>query len=301
MHSTPVKRHNPYAGLAGTWIRGSFHGHCSENSQCASVPLADSARMYHEAGAGFVTLTDHDVITDLSSIQSDYPDLAFIQGFEYSSRENVVFAGPGVSPLYELALEDALDEASGLLTIVAHPDRWGKNKKYWTLPMLEELGTWPDGTEVFNGHYGIESALASGRWPLYNEFWDQLLTAGHRLWGYANDDFHDPEDFGNAFNMVLVEEATPSAVIVAAKSGRCYASTGILLEEISVCDERISVRVNMACQGRFVGPGGTVLSSSDGFLFKYLPGDEAYVRFEAESECGRIFLQPMFLATEVDV
>jgi len=29
----------------------------------------------------------------------------------------------------------------------------------------------------------------------YADFWNELLTAGHRLWGVANDDFHDPDDF----------------------------------------------------------------------------------------------------------
>lgn len=294
MQSSPVMLSNPYAEVSGTWIRGSFHGHCSENSSCSSVPLAESVRRYHEIGAGFVTLTDHDVVTDLSEVKTAYPDLAFLPGFEYSTRENVVFAGPGVGPLYELSLEDALSRASDLLTIVAHPQRWGKSREYWTLPMLEELGTWPDGTEVYNGHYGIERALAQGRWPLYTEFWDELLTAGHRLWGYANDDFHDSDDFGNAFNMVLVDEISPTAVIKAAKSGHCYASTGILLKEVTVRGEQINVEVNAECIGRFVGPRGTELATHKGSRFTYTAGDEAYVRFEAEGEMGRIFLQPMF-------
>jgi hypothetical protein len=287
---------NPYANASGTWIRGSFHGHCSENSSCSSVPLADSVRMYHEVGAEFVTLTDHDFVTDLSAVKAAYPDLIFLPGFEYSTRQNVVFAGPDVGPLYELSLEEALSQASDLLTIVAHPQRWGKSREYWTLPMLEELGTWPDGTEVYNGHYGIESALANGRWPLYTEFWDDLLTQGHRLWGYANDDFHDPDDFGNAFNMVLVDEISPSAVIMAAKAGRCYATTGLLLEEVSVEGSEIKIEVNTKCVGRFVGPGGTELASHEGSKFTYTVADEAYIRFEAEGEVGRIFLQPMFRA-----
>ncbi|HAA75425.1 TPA: hypothetical protein DCE37_09920, partial [Candidatus Latescibacteria bacterium] len=79
--------------------------------------------MYHEVGAGFVTLTDHDYITDLTDIAPQYPDMTFIQGFEYSTRENVVFAGPGVKPLYEVSLEAALQEAKDLLTFVAHPKR----------------------------------------------------------------------------------------------------------------------------------------------------------------------------------
>jgi hypothetical protein len=160
--------------------------------------------------------------------------------------------------------------------------------------MMEELGTWTDGTEVYNGHYGIERALAQGRWPLYTEFWDELLTAGHRLWGYANDDFHDPDDFGNAFNMVLVDEISPAAVIVAAKAGRCYGSTGILLEEVTAEGGQILVEVNAESVGRFVGPGGTELATHEGSRFTYAVGDETYVRFEAEGEIGRIFLQPMF-------
>ena len=48
-----TERHNPYDHHANTWLRGSFHGHCSEHSRCASHPLAESVRRYSEVGAGF--------------------------------------------------------------------------------------------------------------------------------------------------------------------------------------------------------------------------------------------------------
>ena len=122
-------------------------------------------------------------------MRSQYPELVFLEGFEYSSRENVLFAGAQVEALYKQSLEDALTNASDLITVVCHPRPHADGRDYWTRPMLEALGTWPDGIEVYNGHYGIEVALARGRQPLYTEFWDELLTAGHHLWGYANDDF----------------------------------------------------------------------------------------------------------------
>ncbi len=284
---------SPYAGT-GTWIRGSFHGHCDENSACASVPLADSVRDYQALGAGFVTLTDHDLITDLAPLQAQYPELVLIQGFEYSTRENVVFAGPGLPPLYEHSLEEALAQAGDLFTMVCHPQPKGAALEYWTRPKLEALGTWPDGLEVYNGHYGIDSAIASGRQPYYANFWDELLTAGHRLWGFANDDFHDPADFDNAFNMVLVEDMTPAGVVRAAKAGRCYASTGLLLLGFSVEGSLVKVQLSAPCDGRFIGSGGVVLSRSENSLFEYEVGDEQYVRFEGVGEAGRIFLQPMF-------
>jgi hypothetical protein len=285
---------NPYSNLTGEWIRGSFHGHCSENSACSSVPLAHSVRQYADLGVGFVTLTDHDTVTDLTAMREANSGLVFLEGFEYSSRENVVFAGPKVGPLYELSLEEALSRAGELLTVVCHPRPHASGRDYWTREMLEELGTWPDGIEVYNGHYGIKSAIANGRWPLYSDFWDELLTAGHRVWGYANDDFHDPEDFANAFNMILVEEVTPEAIVRAAKTGRCYASTGLLLKTVSEEDGFITVEVDAPCHGVFVGPGGVQLAKGEGTHFDYRAGEEAYVRFEAEGKTGRIFLQPMF-------
>lgn len=289
------RRHNPYTNPQGTWIRGSFHGHCCEHSACASVPLAQSVRQYRDLGAGFVTLTDHDVITDLSQLRRQYPELVLLHGFEYSTRENVLFVGPEVEPLYRLSLEQALAAATELLTVVCHPQPYASGRPYWTLEMLAGLGRWPDGVEVYNGHYGIPSALAQGRWPLYSSFWDELLSAGHRLWGFANDDFHDPADFDNAFNMVLVEERTPAGVVRAAKQGRSYASTGLLLHHVDLSDDEILVETAQPCNGRFVGPGGTALSQGEGTRFNYRPADEAYVRFEAKGQAGRLFLQPMFL------
>ena len=289
-----AKLNNPYRNAGGRWVRGSFHGHCDENSACASVPLEQSVQWYSDVGAGFVTLTDHDFITDLAPVQARYPDLAFVPGFEYSSRENVVFAGPGVEPLYELPLEQALTRAGDLFTMVCHPwPREGK-RDYWTLEKIEALGTLPDGLEVYNGHYGHAGARAAGRQPLYDVFWDQLLTAGHRLWGFANDDFHDPEDFDNAFNMVLAEENTAAAIIAAVKQGRSYATTGLLLKNLEEHQGLIQVETDSPCTGRFIGPGGRKLHGASGTRFSYRASDEAYIRFQAQGESGRLFLQPLF-------
>ena len=289
-----ARLHNPYRDGKGQWVRGNFHGHCSEHSACASVPLADGVGKYRKIGAHFMAVTDHDVVTDLSELRSRYADMVFLEGFEYSTRENVIFVGERVDDLYKLALEEALARAGDLLTVVCHPQPYGAARPYWTREKLEELGPWPDGIEVYNGHYGVESALAVGRQPFYADFWDELLTAGHRLWGFANDDFHDLEDLDNAFNMILVEQAAPAAIVAAAKSGRSYATTGLLLRRVQEEDGRIEVEVEASCRGAFIGPGGRELAVAEGARFSYAVGDEAYVRFQAEGKAGHIFLQPMF-------
>ena len=289
-------RHNPYSHDDGTWLRGSFHGHCVEHSACASIPLAESVTNYERIGAGFVAITDHDHITDLREVEQTHPNLILLQGFEYSSRENMIFVGKDVEPLFELPLEEAVAKDSNLLTVIVHPRPYADDRDYWTKSMIEELGVLPNGIEVYNGHYGIPTALAKGRQPLYAKFWDELLTAGHRLWGFANDDFHDTEDFDNAYNMVLVNEVSQSGVIRAAKTGSCYASTGLNLISVSIDGNKIHVVVDAPCDGSFVGPGGQILSSAqETTSFNYIGKDEAYIRFQGEGDTGRIFLQPMWL------
>lgn len=285
---------NPYRDAKGRWIRGSFHGHCRENSGCASVPLAEGVRRYQDLGASFITVTDHDCVTDLAAMRAAYPDIVFIGGFEYSRCENVLFIGGRAADVLDLPLDEAAANAGGLLTVLCHPEP-GRTPDYWNREkILRLVGRMPDGVEVYNGHYGTPRMREQGCTPVYTRFWDGLLTAGHRVWGFANDDFHDAGDFDNAFNMVLVEELTEAAIIDAAKRGRFYASTGLLLGSVDETDGRISVETAAVCTGRFIGPGGKVLSEGEGVRFAYTASDEAYVRFEGKSESGRVFLQPFF-------
>lgn len=284
---------HPYKALSGVWVRANFHGHCKENSACASIPLMEGARMYRSIGADVMTLTDHDVVTDLSELRALYPEMIFLSGFEYSSRENVVFAGTRMEDLYRHTLEDALANAEDLLTILCHPQP-RQGIEYWTQTKIRALGVIPDGIEVYNGHYGIERMRKNGCNPYYAPFWDELLTSGLRLWGFANDDFHDPADFDNAFNMVHVTERTPDAVVRAAKSGRCYASTGLRLQSVAEEDGHLTVLTDAPCSGRFIGPQGRTLAKKTGTHFEYSINGETYVRFEGEGETGRLFLQPFF-------
>ena len=286
--------HNPYRDPRGQWIRGNFHGHCSEHSGCATVPLAEGVRRFRDVGTRFMAVTDHDHVTELAALRATCPDMVFLDGFEHSASEHLAFVGESVDPLHQFPLDEALRRADGLLTLACHPQPDGEESDYWTRDKLVALGTWPDGIEVYNGHYGLEAALSRGRWPRYTEFWDELLTAGHWLWGFANDDFHDLEDLGNAFNMVLVEEVTAAAIVRAAKRGRCYASTGLLLHEVNEAAGHIVVDVETSCAGVFIGPGGQALGGGEGTHFEHAVGGEAYVRFQAEGDTGLLFLQPMF-------
>ena len=143
---------NPYAGCTGSWLRGNLHGHCSESSGCSSVPLFTGIEKHRKAGARFLALTDHDTVTDLASARVRWPEITFLEGFEWSRSQNILFVGENVPPLYESSLPEALKRAAGLLTVVCHPKPY-RYRDYWTVPMILALDPAPVAIEVFNSHY----------------------------------------------------------------------------------------------------------------------------------------------------
>jgi len=284
---------NPYADCSGTWVRGNLHGHCSESSGCASVPLFAGIEKHWKAGARFLALTDHDTVTDLTPAKSRWPDVTFLEGFEWSRSENILFIGEKVPPLHERPLSEALRQASGLLTVICHP-RPNRRGDYWTVPMIMALDPPPVAIEVYNSHYSRPLRVDPGPNPLYTDTWDALLTQGLRVWGFTNDDSHDPRDFGHTATCANVRDRSASSLLTALKAGRFYGSTGLMLEEIHAAGDLIRVRLDSDAHGRFVGPGGKVLRGSEGREFALRASDEDYIRFEAEGPKGRIFLQPFF-------
>lgn len=286
---------NPYPEN-GEWLRGSFHGHSAEHSVCATVPLMDGIQRYHDAGAGFVTLTDHNHVTDLVDARLRFPGLVFLEGFEYSYGPNFVIAGDRVAPLFDMDPRESLGRTGKLLRFICHPQPH-LEREYWTTAAMVALRDRIDGVEIYNGHYGIERMREGGHTPDYRHVWDTLLMAGCRLWGYANDDFHEPADFGNAFNMVRASSRTADAVVAAAKQGACYGSTGLLLDRVELANGHVRVTLPETATGYFIGNAGRILKTSKGRAFD-LKFDERqrYVRFEAEAGTRMIFLQPFFRA-----
>jgi hypothetical protein len=284
---------NPYAGCTGNWVRGNLHGHCSESSGCASVPLFEGIESHRKAGARFLALTDHDTVTNLAAARARWPEMTFLEGFEWSRSQNILFVGEKVPPLYEHSLREALRRSAGLLTVICHP-RPHRSRDYWTVPMILALDPAPVAIEVFNSHYGRPRRTDPAPNPLYTDTWDALLSQGLHLWGLANDDSHDPSDYGHTATWANVPDNSPATIMSALMAGRFYGSTGLLLEEVSMDGDEIRVRLDSDARGRFIGPGGRVLRESTGAEFVFRAFDEAYVRFEAEGAAGRIFLQPFF-------
>ena len=221
--------------------------------------------------------------------------MTFLEGFEWSRSQNILFIGEKVPRLFERPLREALEggRADRLLTVICHP-KPHRGRDYWTVPMILKLDPAPLAIEIFNSRYSRPLDFDPSPIPLYTETWDALLTRGMRLWGFANDDSHDPVDFGQTATWANVPESSPAAIMSAFMAGRFYGSTGLLLDEVSCDGDEISVRLDSEASGRFIGPAGVVLSEARERQFSFRASDEAYVRFEAEGEKGRIFLQPFY-------
>ena len=98
----------------------------------------------------------------------------------------------------------------------------------------------------------------------------------------------------NACNYILSPSNAERDVLAALKAGAFYASSGLELHAVHEYKGHIAVSMPRHCTGRFIGPGGAVLSRQTGVVFEYSVKDEPYVRFEAEHNGRKMWLQPFF-------
>jgi hypothetical protein len=275
---------SPYDGRQGQWYRGNLHAHTTGSD--GQLAPADLAQLYVDAGRDFLAITDHDVLTLV-----EHPKLVLLPGVEVSAD------GPHLLAVGRPRTYDphrprpaivAEIVADGALCILNHPN-WGESFEHWRQDELEACAA-AHGIEVYNTI--IEPLQGS---PLATDRWDRLWSAGQRLWGYANDDWHDPRVAPRATNIVLAAEPTPAAILEALKAGACYASTGVVIDRLEIDDASIFVAAAGADHIRFLARHGTVQHYVDGPEALYRPnGHEGYVRVECWGPGHRFaFTQPI--------
>jgi len=141
--------------------------------------------------------------------------------------------------------------------------------------------------EVYNGHpmvhnYGDSAHLGT------EQMWDMINVAYAKrqqplLMGLATDDSHNYHQFGGAFSnagrgwvMVQADSLNPSSLIHAMEAGSFYASTGVVLEDVSFEKNEISVKVE-AGEGvnykiQFIG---VKKGDTESHILKEVPGTVA--------------------------
>ena len=126
--------------------------------------------------------------------------------------------------------------------------------------------------EIYNGHPIVNNLGGEDR-PGVEQVWDQLLTAGRRVYGIAVDDAHDfkrPWDPlaprpGRGWVMVQAPRLEASALMASLEEGAFYASTGVELEAYAADRAAITLRIRAAGDTRYriglVGSGGAVVDT----------------------------------------
>lgn len=290
---------NPYDCPNGKWIKANFHTHTQipELYEGRGIPAQCVAEAYERAGYDWISLTNHDMTTDLSSIRTE--KLRLLPGIEYSHGTHMLLLGIG-DPAPHGPHQEVIDEVKGRggISVICHP-HW-QREDYWPWNELSALKGF-DAMEIYDGYIYRDLDGGSG---LATDVWDRLMCEGVFPCGIGSDDFHDYIDMGRVYNLLYVKDDTEKAVLDAIRERRVCVSTGLEPECISGKDGEVRVRVRyarphyrQAFTYRFYADGELVHTEcgKEG-VFRFEEGQYRYVRAEAEGENGaKIFLQPMIL------
>jgi hypothetical protein len=313
------------------FFKGNTHAHTGRSYDAVGDPAA-VARWFKSNGYAFLCVTDHDQNGPPGDL-ADVEDGSFIviEGEEYTclgvthgrlthphvNGLGTTTTGPcaALGTTWQV-VQDAVDKilAQGGIAQINHP-----NHKY-SLTFADVMKV--SGATLFEvaNENPIVRNAGDARHESTEAMWDQLLTAGKRLWGVASDDSHalpdgprtrpDPALPGRGWVQVQAASLTDADVLAALAAGDFYFTTGPEFTSIDVADSSISVALAASSVDGappdpptidFVGSGGRVLATSRGFSAAYaLSGGEGYVRVRVRDmhrgDHDSAWTQPYFVA-----
>ena len=271
------------------WYRGNTHAHTKLSGHGDATP-DEVAKWYHDKGYNFLVLSEHNKFIDPQTIELPNPtrkDFILIPGVEVSGNHVVHTTAFNVTEVIPWKLKtdkarevlqfhvDGTLKAKGT-PIANHPnfayalnaDDIASVKK---LSFMELYNAHP----LVNNHGDLEH-------PGVEEMWDDLLTRGKKIFALASDDAHyfhtnDPQKSRPGFGWVMVRASKlrTKEIIEAMEVGDFYASSGVILKDVSDKDLRYFVSVNenetrsvLNLQGPlkdividFIGENGKILKS----------------------------------------
>jgi hypothetical protein len=270
---------HPYDDLTGgAWLAGTLHAHGPKTGghREPQAVLDD----YAARGYGFVMIAEHNVYT----LAADYAGLdtrgmILLPGSELTDTgPHLLHVGADAPLAPDQNIQRVLDAAAAQpgrgIVVAAHPN-WGAGFDH--IPVESMLG-WNGlrGLEIYNG---LIQHLDGSAYAL--DKWDRLLSAGRRVWGFADDDSFVPPDVQQGWNVAYVKERSVAGVVDALRAGRFYASSGVRIESIQVEGRRVRIATDTAHKivgvtrhgRRFIEREGPVLDTD-------VPADLPFARFE---------------------
>ncbi len=277
--------YNPYDS-GGTWYKGQVHCHSTNSDGSLSPQQVISG--YANLGFRFVALTDH----FQANVVKGSSLLVLGQEYERGSMEvglrnhmngiNLSYSPPDSASAQDRI--NAITSQNGI-AILNHPKAFFYAYSDNSLQTLTNY----TGLEVYNANFPLAATGA----------WDDVLSRGKIVWGFAGDDSHDAKGMGRGWIEVRISGSlTTSNVINAIKHGSFYATQGPLIDDISFNGNTLKI-VSSGDSVTFIGPGGETLKTIIGGNATYdTSGLEGYVRAEVSQNGLRAWTQPVFLASK---
>lgn len=301
------------------WYKGNTHTH-TLNSDGDSTP-DEVVRWYREHGYNFLVLTDHNFLTGvdgLNALHAADEQFIVIKGEEVSDKfgdkpihinglniTHVVEPQGGNSVVETIQRNvDAVHTASGVPHI-NHPNyRWAI-----TAEDLKQVSNYKL-FEIFNGHPYVNN-FGGGGVPGLEEVWDMILSGGKLVYGIAVDDAHHfkrPWNKtaslpGQGWVVVRAEQLSAQGILQAMEQGDFYASTGVELEEITINEKSMTIKIKDVKPAQlthyrvqFIGKDGAILNEAvtNPAIYKF-KGDEIYVRAKIIESNGKVaWTQPIW-------
>lgn len=297
---------NPFS-RPGRWYRGVWHCHTTESDGARSGD--DVVAWYAQRGYDFLSITDHNRVTAPPKSAAT-GKLVLVPGVEVDAGRTGVgtayhILGIGLREMidvprdtaarYAMPAQSVVDRlrAAGAVVFVAHP--------YWTGIVADDLVPLRDiaGIEVYNAN--VDEDIRKGYSSVH---WDDCLARRRPLLGAANDDAHWKfADHGRGWTMLRAEALTPAAVTEGLAAGSFYASTGVVLEDVTLDGGTAAVRiappgateVRFVCDTRWGGrvQGGGAPLREASFALR---GREQYLRIEVVApDGGMAWTNPLFV------
>ena len=335
--STPAGRRAapvavPVVASAG-WLKGQLHLH-SNASGDSETPPQEVARWYAAHGYDFIVFTDHNRVTEVPGVgemlvmpgveltqnleRCDPPSQADMQCLLHVNALAVdVGRLDAAATLEEPTSVDRVaryehamrvTEALGAVAQLNHPNF------HLAATQDELLALARGGLRLFE--------LANEAWDSNNEgdethpsttaMWDYVLGNGVPLYGTATDDAHHYEDaermraagkpvFTGDLGFVMVRaERDAAAIREALRKGDFYASTGVVLEDVSfeggVLELRVGPKAEAPFDVLFIADGRVVKRASEAVARYDTAGrGHVYVRATVVDAQGRTaWVQPVF-------
>ena len=306
--------YDPYAGqgIGSTrWLKSQFHMHnihwdAEGNYHETLDGMREFFDEYKAADYDLVVHASHNGWLDTSHLDADLGIRSF-NGEEYVDFDGILLVGSDRA--HRGDPQAVIDEcrAMGGFAIICHPNQNPQLSELPGIPPLltKEMSrplTGAIGVEIYTGclarrqRAGIPFGLS-----LATDYWDEALTSGRLLWGFATDDSHRGFEINTGWTDILSERDDFASVKQAIERGAIVASRGLRLLTWQFDGAVLTVEADLPyvrtgqTQYRFIGEGGRVLAVGEGATGTYrLTGHEAYVRVEARNADGSVlWTQPL--------